>query len=224
MPSASPAGGRRGEADQVGVVELVFGRRRRGARAPPTVRCGSTPPPGRGRRSRRSGRRACRASRRRPDAASRSRRCVRRRQKRPVGGDGGRVGGEGLDPHLALDAMRRADLGDDDPIPRRAVFRSANRGGHRRRSPSRPRASLPAAPRRQWRRRWRAPVPSCRGPPFRIVARRALGEAGGVEEAEHAIGRLGADLQPMLDPLLLQGDALLVGPWRGSGCRCRPPR
>src|SRR6185437_4841535 len=41
-----------------------------------------------------------------------------------------------------------------------------------------------------------------------VVARGALGEAGGVEEAQHAVGRLGADAQPMLDALGDQRHAL----------------
>ena len=45
---------------------------------------------------------------------------------------------------------------------------------------------------------------------LRVVARRALGKAGGIEEAQHAVGRLGAVLHPMLDALGLEHDALRV--------------
>src|SRR5581483_5022939 len=45
---------------------------------------------------------------------------------------------------------------------------------------------------------------------LRIVARGALGEAGGIEETEHAVGRLGALRQPVLNALGVERHALLV--------------
>src|SRR5690606_19110946 len=45
---------------------------------------------------------------------------------------------------------------------------------------------------------------------FGVVTRRALGEAGAIEEAQHAVGGLGPDAQPMLDALGDERHALAV--------------
>ena len=137
---------------------------------------------------------------RRPPAAARrsSKRGRPARCERAIGRRRQRIGGEGLHPHLALDAMRRADCG------RRRRGRTGRRG-HRVGQRSRLGGG------RLGRRLCGlarlgggagAPAPSCRARPSRGLLRGvALGEAGGVEEAQHAVGRLGADAQPMLDAL-----------------------
>ena len=126
----------------------------------------------------------------------------------------------GLDPHLAANAVRRADAGDKDDaeaLPLSASSWSLVGAPDWHRAPRR----LPV---RLGRRRGRAaaaapsagavPARSCAFLPgiafFGLLRGVALGEAGGVEEAEHAVGRLRAHRQPMLDPLGLERDALLV--------------
>src|SRR5690606_14884301 len=44
----------------------------------------------------------------------------------------------------------------------------------------------------------------------RVVACVALGQAGGVEETQHAVGRLGANAEPMLGTLGVQHDAAFI--------------
>ncbi len=58
---------------------------------------------------------------------------------------------------------------------------------------------------------------------FRVVASRALHNAGGIEEAEHAIGRLGA----LGDPVLRASRSITTRSAESLasiGCRCRSSR
>ena len=115
----------------------------------------------------------------------------------------------GVDHHLAADAMRTRDAAEENAL------RSFG-------EPVTTISTPPAWPRRRQRRR---PRPSSR--PRRPAASRsrrfffglallgfclrlALGQARGVEEARHAVGRLRADAEPVLDALEVELDAVGV--------------
>ena len=152
--------------------------------------------------------------------------------KRAVAGDGGRVGGVGAQADLALQSLRRPDLAEQHAVTRsrKAGLSSAagcSAAGSAISGAGCSAAGCSAAARVGRRRRGGslggglglllgggllglfALEPLLAGLALlRVRARVALPDAGRIEEAEHAVGRLRAHAEPMLDPLLDEFDAL----------------